>query len=119
MANETVNALAVIDNDGLLAGIVTDQDIIRGLADRDGELVDCDVNELMTSSVITCAEDTRLTDALKLMGSHKIRHLVVVEGERPVAVVGVRRILSKINEHEEMEIKVLRDLAAASRVAAI
>lgn len=114
-----VNALAVVD-DGKLAGIVTDHDIIRALADAGSDLEQVSVREWMTPDVKTCTPDDKLSDALNLMARYGIRHLVVVEDGVPVAVLGARDVLTRIHENDELQLRVLQDLARvthASRVA--
>ncbi len=110
------NAIAVTGPDGQLAGILSDQDIIRALHAGGGSVGHAKVETWMTRNVITVPVDTRLTEAVKLMASHRIRHVVVTgENRKPVAVVGIRAILKKLHELDEMEINVLRDMAVARR----
>jgi len=58
---------------------------------------------------------TKLTESLRIMGKHKIRHLVVKEDGRAVAIVSIRDVLSQIHHNDELEVNVLRDIALASR----
>ncbi len=66
----------------------------------------------MTRNVITVPIDTRLAEAVKLMAFHRIRHIVVTDEKRkPLAVAGIRAILKKLHEMDELEMNVLRDIA--------
>jgi len=112
-----VNALAVMDRRGQLVGVLTDHDVMRALADCNGRLTDEPVSLQMSSKVVTCSADTKLTQALSLMGKHGIRHLVVTENKLPIAMLSIRNILAKIHENELLEIEILRDIAVASRAA--
>lgn len=107
------NAMVVLNNGGALAGILTDHDVMRALSYNNGQLGDEKISRWMSDKVITCDTGSRLTDAIYLMGRHKIRHLVAMEGDKPVAVIGIRALLAKIHENDEMEINVLRDMAVA------
>ncbi len=111
------NALAVIDKNHRLVGIVTDHDIIKTVATRHEQLQHVTVKEVMSKNVVTCRSETHLTDALRLMGTHSIRHLVVVMDAQVKAVISVKDILSKIHSDDELEISVLRDVAASVLVA--
>ncbi len=62
-----------------------------------------------------CHSNMRLDVVLRLMGQHKIRHLVVVEGKKPLAVIGIRELFSKVHPDDELAIGVLRDLSVAVR----
>jgi CBS domain-containing protein len=112
-----VNALVVASTNDKLVGVLTDHDIMRALDDCDGRLTSELVSVQMSSKVITCTPDTKLKEALFLMGKHTIRHLVVVEEEHPVAMLSIRDVLARIHQNEILEIDTLRDIAVASRAA--
>lgn len=113
MVAKNQNAMVVLNSEAGLAGILTDHDVMRALAHNDGQLGDEKIARWMSEKVITCDSDCKLTHAIFLMGRHRIRHLVAMQGDRPVAVIGIRALLAKIHENDEMEINVLRDMAVA------
>ncbi len=119
MVENHLNALAVLEADGSLAGIVTDHDVMRAIYEGQGRLGSQLVSDWMSRQVVTCPLGTKVTDALRIMGVHKIRHLVIADGDRPVAVLGIRAILSKIHQDDELEKRVLRDLAAAAGMSQV
>ena len=91
-----IRHLPVLDEDGQLAGIVTQRDLFRGaLAKALGygeraqrQLLDTlVVKEVMTSEVLTTAPDTPLADAAKVLVERKIGCLPVVEGSRLVGII--------------------------------
>jgi CBS domain-containing protein len=114
LAELNVNALAVTDDEGRVEGIITDHDIIRVLVQTDDTLHSFKVSEWMTKEVITCELNSKLTGAMDLMGKHRIRHLVVVDNSLLVGVLGIKDILQKIHENDELEANVLRDIARTS-----
>jgi len=115
MVENKANAVAVVEKETHLVGILTDHDVMRALDNRAGKLGCALVCDWMTEKVITCSPDTKLTQTIRLMGKHGIRHVVVVDGTTPLAVLGIRAVLSKIHERDEMEINVLRDMAVTHR----
>lgn len=117
LVNNNVNAIAVLDHEENLVGILTDYDVMRALANARGDLTGFVAREWMTERVIACNFDTKLTDALRLMGKHGIRHLVVTDCGVPIAILGIREVLAKIHEKDELEISVLRDIAVAARAS--
>jgi CBS domain-containing protein len=91
-----IRHLPVIDEDGRLAGIVSQRDLFRGaLAKALGygeraqrQLMDTlVVKELMTSDVITTTPDTLLADAARVLVERKIGCLPVVEAGRLVGII--------------------------------
>ncbi len=106
-----VNALAVLDRHGVVLGILTDHDIIRALV-KSGNQLDLEtVGDCMTTPAITCEIDTRLSVALKLMQTHRIRHLAIVRDGAFVRMFTLKELLEQIHQDDELEVGVLRDLA--------
>ena len=78
MKGEDVGAVPVVE-EGRLAGIVTDRDIvIRAVADRrDPQTVK--VEEVASRDLVTVEPEQDLDQALALMARHQVRRLPVVE----------------------------------------
>ena len=118
IAELDVNALAVVEGDELV-GIITDHDIIRALADTGPDFSMAKVSDWMTPKVVTCALGDKLSQALNLMGGYGIRHLVVVDNDKPVAVLGSKEVLTRIHENDDLELRVLRDLARVTQASQV
>ncbi len=83
---------AVVLEDGSLAGIVTERDVLRAVAeasDPDETLA----GAVMTREVITVEPDWEIYEAAAEMAARRIRHLVVKDGDKVVGVVSVRDVL--------------------------
>lgn len=83
-------AVAVLANDGTLAGIVTDGDIRRAFARDLSGLTAADV---MSPRPKVIGPDARMSDAVDLMTQNKIATLLVVEDDRPVAIVHIAELM--------------------------
>jgi CBS domain-containing protein len=84
MARAGASAAVVLDGLGRLAGIVTEQDVVRRLAG-----VGQPVSAIMTAApVLTVRADDQLYRAVGFMRRHRLRHMPVVDGEG-TAVVGM------------------------------
>jgi sulfide:quinone oxidoreductase len=75
---------------GRLIGILTSRDLLRAFADR-VHPSEARVREWMTAEPIVVSQDTQLETAVTLMTEYGIHHLPVVEGERPVGMLGLRQ----------------------------
>jgi CBS domain-containing protein len=91
-----IRHLPVLDEDGQLAGILTQRDLFRGaLAKALGygeraqrQLMDTlVVKEVMTSEVLTTTADTPLAEAAKVLVERKIGCLPVVDGGRLIGII--------------------------------
>lgn len=85
-----VGCVCILENDGTLAGIVTDGDVARNLH-RD--LRDIPVDDIMTTSPKTIAPDTLAGTAIAMLNDHSISALVVTVDNRPVGVVHFHDLL--------------------------
>ena len=119
--HETIDALthklklerigaAVVSADGLtIDGIITERDVIRGLADHRGDLLAMPVSELMTRSVATCALDADVKDLMRIMTQRRIRHLPVLDKGRLAGLVSIGDVVKNRLDDMELEANVLRD----------
>lgn len=103
-----ITALAVLRDDSLV-GIITDHDVLLCLADCGSEFFSQSVDDWMSERPVTCNSATKLSAALNLMGKHGIRNLVVTRNGKPMTVVSIKEILSRVHEEDAVELKILRD----------
>ena len=101
LVNAQVSAMLVIDDHGVMVGILSEADVIRhtgGVAPT--ELSDLSqamramdnarsrrVADVMTKSVVTATEDTTLHDVAELMMRHGIKRVPVLRGHSVVGMV--------------------------------
>jgi sulfide:quinone oxidoreductase len=88
---------ALVSDFGRLIGILTSRDLLGAFARR-VHPSDARAREWMTSEPITVVAMTPVTVALQLMTDHAIHHLPVVEGRRPVGMVGARQLARAVAE---------------------
>lgn len=95
MSNKMLGAVAVIDsNSKKICGIITDGDLRRQLV-KSLDISKITANEIMTLSPMKINSDTMASEALKIMKSNKISHLIVEEND---TYIGILHIQSIINE---------------------
>lgn len=80
LAEQRIGALPVMQ-DGRVAGIFSERDVVYQLAAHGPAMLQKSVGEVMTSPAITVDRTTGVLDALGLMTRRRIRHLPVVDGE--------------------------------------
>ncbi|MCC5977318.1 MAG: KpsF/GutQ family sugar-phosphate isomerase [Salinarimonas sp.] len=89
-SEKSLGCVVVIDAEGRLAGIVTDGDIRRHMAD---DLLGRRVEQVMTRNPMAIAPDMLLGEALEIMQNRKVSALIVAEADRPVGLVHVLDLL--------------------------
>jgi CBS domain-containing protein len=95
MADRNVGAVLVLE-DGRLAGIMTERDLMRAVARglRDNAVV----GECMTADPDTIAPDDTIEHAAVLMIHGGYRHLPVVDGDDVVGVISIRDLVQVVVE---------------------
>ena len=83
---------ALVAEYGRLIGILTSRDLLNALAAR-VHSSEARVRQWMTADPIAVSAETTLQAAAILMTEHHIHHLPIVDGERPVGMVGLRDAL--------------------------
>jgi arabinose-5-phosphate isomerase len=83
-------AVAVLNPDGTLAGIITDGDIRRAFALDISAIRAADI---MSRTPITVSPDQRMSDVVDLLSANKIATLFVMDGDRPVAIIHIAELM--------------------------
>jgi CBS domain-containing protein len=101
LRNHRVGCLVVVDEDNHLLGVLSERDIVqRAVAERLDPSA-TSVGEIMTDRVIACSPGASLEDAHKLMSENNIRHLPILKGSVPLALISSRDLL--IHRLQEMQ----------------
>lgn len=110
---ERIGALVVVDRWGKLAGMFSERDVVRGLAENGAAALDYEVHELMTPDVTTVAPEERIETAMEIMTAHRFRHLPVMAGDKIVGLVSIGDLVKYRLDEKEIEANVLLDIARA------
>jgi len=90
MSAKGFGCVLVVDERGLLIGIITDGDLRRHMsADLLGQTVD----QVMTANPASVPPETLVAEALEIVETRKIGALIVTEDRRPVGLVHVLDLL--------------------------
>ena len=105
-----IGALVVSTDGQEVKGIISERDIVRGIAERGAAALELTVRNLMTPKVITCTPDDSVTHLMQLMTSRRIRHLPVVSADGELCgIVSIGDVVKNRLEELELETTVLRD----------
>lgn len=93
MTRKGLGMTAILEADGRLAGIFTDGDLRRTL-DRDIDIRNASIDELMTAHGKTVRQEMLAAEALKIMEDNKIGALIVVdENDHPIGAFNLQDLL--------------------------
>ncbi|MBX6367633.1 MAG: CBS domain-containing protein [Rhodospirillales bacterium] len=105
-----VGALVVKDRRGELAGIISERDIVRAIAENGPAGLEREVGAMMNPDVVTCDPQDRIERVMKLMTLHRVRHIPLREGDRLVGLVSIGDLVKHRLEEKTYEAEVLREL---------
>ncbi len=118
LARHNVGALVVADAAGQIHGIISERDVIRALASREGVMA-LTVADLMTTALVCGSPGDDLEPVLQTMTTRHFRHLPVVEGERLVGVLTIGDlVMAQRNQYrgavDNLEVRLMESARAAS-----
>lgn len=103
-------SLTVRDRSGKLAGIITERDIIRAVADKGASGLTYKVEDFMTREVRTCKTTASIKDVMELMALRRIRHVPVVENGELLGMISSNDVVKYRLEERSAEVAVMRDV---------
>ena len=105
-------SLIVRDQQGRLAGIITERDVIRGLADKGAVVLTYRVEDLMTSEVKVCRPYDRVKEVMDMMSLRKIRHVPVLDdNDELCGIISSTDIVKYRLSERASEVSVLQDIS--------
>ncbi len=115
LKDERIGALVVSEDNIEVLGIISERDILRGLADHGLDLLDMRVDKLMTREVFTCAPTDRTSILMAQMTDRRIRHLPVIENGALCGIVSIGDVVKVRLDEIESEANALRDYISGKR----
>jgi CBS domain-containing protein len=115
LSQRRIGAVVVVNAAGHIAGILSERDIVRGLAHRGGDVMGMKVAELMTSAVLTCNPRDALETLMATMTANRVRHLPVEEDGRLAGIITIGDVVKARLEEATQEVDQMREYVAAPR----
>lgn len=110
-----IGALVVIDADQNIVGILSERDIVRGMALHGHAVNALKVRDLMTSAVLVCSPDDPLEKLMGIMTNNRVRHLPVMEDAKLVGIITIGDVVKSRLDDATMQVDQLREYVMVSR----
>lgn len=111
-----IGAVIVSDDDGAtVAGILSERDIVRVIADDGAAALDQPVSAVMTAEVFTCDPTTTIEQLMATMTERRIRHIPVVAEGRLVGVISIGDVVKHRVGELSQEAQTLHDYVTSGR----
>jgi CBS domain-containing protein len=112
LSSRKIGAVVVVGENGSVAGIISERDVIRAIAERGAAALDMQVSRFMTHDVVTCSETSLVDEMMEMMTSGRFRHLPVVEDGALVGIVSIGDVVKNHVATVEMEVSAMRSYLA-------
>ncbi len=108
-----IGALVVCEGPDELKGIISERDIVQGVARNGTDSLTAPVTSLMTHDVVVCHPDDWITDIMATMTDRRIRHLPVVDNGALKGLISIGDIVKQRIGEIEQEADAMRAYIAA------
>jgi CBS domain-containing protein len=109
LSKHRIGAVVIRGAGRRLAGILSERDIVRALAEHGTNALSLQVAKVMTRNVTTCGEDDSIASLMEKMTAGKFRHVPVVTKGELVGLVSIGDVVKQRVGEVEQESEQLRD----------
>lgn len=116
LAENRIGAVVVLGGEGgdKLIGILSERDIVRGVAANGTAAIDATVDSVMTRAVITAGPDDDTETISGIMSERRIRHMPIVDGAGAlVGMISIGDVVQARIEEMAHETEALKQFIAS------
>jgi CBS domain-containing protein len=115
LREERIGAMVVSEDGRTVLGIISERDVVRGLAERGTRIMTAPVADLMTRDVVSCTPRDTVKQVMAEMTRRRVRHLPVVADGVLSGIVSIGDVVKNRLEEMETETNVLREVYIARK----
>ena len=93
LTKHRIGALVVLGVDGRLAGVLSERDIVRTIAESGSAVLQLPVAQVMTRNVSTCDVNDSINSVIDRMTKGKFRHMPVLDNDRLAGMISIGDVL--------------------------
>jgi CBS domain-containing protein len=114
LAQWRIGAVLVRDRAGDIKGLLSERDIVRGLAQAGAAILERPVESLMTVQVVYCAPTDTIDHLMALMTERRMRHLPVMADGALVGMISIGDVVKHRISEIEQEAEAMRAYIVAA-----
>lgn len=120
MWDHDVGCLPVIDDQGHVAGMITDRDLCMAAYTHDAPLRAIPITAAMARHVFACGEHDEVEAVARTMSAHQIHRMPVIDGQgHPIGIVSINDIARAAAAGQVAAAEVAAALTAVSAPRAV
>ncbi len=112
LAQRKIGAIVIVGDNGKVAGIISERDIIRLIAQHGAAALSLLASDGMTREVISCSRSSTLDEIMDAMTHGRFRHLPVIEDGSLVGIISIGDVVKHHNAEVELEVTAMRGYLA-------
>lgn len=112
LGTKKIGAIVVVGENGNVAGIISERDIIRAVSERGAPALSLMVSEVMTRNVVSCRETSEIDELMETMTKGRFRHMPVIEDDALVGIISIGDVVKFHVAEVEMEVSAMRNYLA-------
>jgi len=116
MCRLQIGALLAVDDDGMMAGIISERDVMARVVLTQLDPASTRVADVMTREFVSVEPDTPVPTAMGLMTEHRCRHLPVLDGRAILGVVSIGDLLRWAHQERREEVRLLHEYVTSAYV---
>ena len=114
LRNERIGAMVVSEDGRSVLGIISERDVVRGLAERGSRILDLPVADLMTRDVVSCGLGDTMKQVMAEMTRRRVRHIPVVADGTLRGIVSIGDVVKNRLDEIELETTSLKAYVAGA-----
>ena len=107
MVKHDIGSLVVM-TDGVMTGMLTFREVLRGLGARQGNLGDLPVSDVMVTAPVTCGQEDTLDTLREVMTQQHVRYVPVLDGGKLLGVISFHDIAKAAIKEASFENRLLK-----------
>ncbi len=108
LAVKKIGAIVIVGDGGRVAGIISERDLVRAIAERGPGALTASVGEVMTRNVVTCNEGSTLDELMETMTNGRFRHVPVVMDGNLVGLISIGDVVKYHLADMALEVNAMR-----------
>ncbi|MGK7344824.1 MAG: CBS domain-containing protein [Candidatus Nitrospinota bacterium M3_3B_026] len=93
MADREVSSIVLTEENGAIAGIVTETDIVRKAVAEGADAARAGAASIMSENVHSIPGDASIFDARAKMSDLGVKHMIVEDGGKPIGIISSTALL--------------------------
>jgi CBS domain-containing protein len=114
LAKHRIGAVIISGDGEIVDGILSERDIVRALGVGGPEILDQQIQDLMTAAVIGCHPEDTAISVLEKMTDGRFRHMPVIENNRMIGVISIGDVVKARIDEVQLENAALTDMISNS-----